>query len=669
MSEMVQIQLPDGSSKEVPRGTSIAEFVRTQIGPGLAKAALFGKLDDEALDLARPLERSGKLTLFTSKSPEGLELLRHDAAHVTASVVQRLFPGTQVTIGPAIEDGFYYDFYRETAFTPEDLEKIEAAANEEIKRDLPFVREEVSKEEALALFERLGETFKLEIVNDIFARGAKTLTLYRHGDWVDFCLGPHAPSTGRIGVIKLLNVSGAYWRGDASKAQLQRIYGTAFPDKKQLEQYLYRLEEAKKRDHRKLGRELGLFTFLPVSPGAPFWLPKGATLYRTLSDAMRRLLDESGYVEIKTPLLYSKQLWLQSGHWGKYRENMFLILDKEQIEAFDKLSDEELEKKLVEVGALDSSLKPMNCPSHHLVYALERRSYRELPLRFSTQDVLHRNEESGALSGLTRVRQFTQDDGHTYLTEDQITDEVAALFKLIDRVYSGLGLSYEAKFSTRPDNRLEDPDDPAMWDKAETMLEAALKQVGVPYALKPKDGAFYGPKIDFDVTDALGRKWQCATIQLDYAAPKRFNLRYIGSDNRDDHRPVVIHRAIYGSIERFIAILIEHFAGAFPTWLSPVQARVLPLSDKQMEYAETVARTLRKRGLRVEIDTDTGDTMGARIRQSELAKVPYAIVVGAKEVEAHAVAPRGRGGRDLKQMPLETFVEQLTTEAKVPWLD
>lgn len=646
MGEQITITLPDGSAREVPSGISAAEFVRSQIGPGLARAALFARLDDEPLDLSRRLERSGRLTVYTEKSAEGLELLRHDAAHVVASVVQRLFPGTQVTIGPTIEDGFYYDFHREQPFTPEDLERIEEAANAEVKAAHPFVREEVSFEEAKRLFGELGEKFKLEIVDDIAARGAKTLTLYKHGGWVDFCLGPHGPDTGRIGVIKLLNVSGAYWRGDHTKPQLQRIYGTAFPDRKQLEAYLTRLEEAKKRDHRRLGRELGLFTFLPVSPGAAFWLPKGTTLYNTLAGAMRRLLvEQAGYQEIKTPLIYNKALWEQSGHWGKYRENMFLVLDSE-------------------TGEHDMSVKPMNCPSHHLVYGLERRSYRDLPLRLFTTDVLHRNEASGTLGGLTRVRQFAQDDSHIYLAEEDIGAEVSRIVGLVDRVYSSLGLPVEFKFSTRPDNFLGDP---ASWDRAEEMLRQALDATGRPYTLKPKDGAFYGPKIDFDVTDSLGRKWQCATIQLDYLAPERFDLKYVGADNAE-HRPVVIHRAIYGSFERFIAILVEHFAGAFPTWLAPVQARIVTVSEKQAAYAREVYETLAARGLRVELEEDTGQKIGARIRLAELAKVPYAVVIGDKEVEARAVAPRAHGGKDLGRMPLEAFVELLEKESRVPWL-
>jgi threonyl-tRNA synthetase len=668
MSNQITLTLPDGNQKQVEKGTTFLDFIKTQIGAGLAKAALFAKLDDQEFDLTRPIEHDGKFQVFTNKSPEGLELIRHDAAHVVASVVQKLFPGTQVTIGPAIENGFYYDFYRETPFTQEDLEKIEIAANEEVKKNLPFTRSEIGMDEAIQFFEKLGEKFKVEIVKDIAARGAKTLTMYEHGGWSDFCLGPHAPSTGSVGVIKIMSVAGAYWRGDPKNPQLQRVYGTAFPDKKQLDAYLHTLEEAKKRDHRKLGRELELFTFLPVSPGSAFWLPKGTTLFRTLSDAMRKLLlDEAGYQEIKTPLLYNKMLWEKSGHWGKYRENLFLILNKEALEdthrdaiAADYIAD----AVQVPVNSLDTSLKPMNCPSHHLVFDLERRSYRELPLRFHTQDALHRNEESGALGGLTRVRQFHQDDAHIYLTEEQIFDEVSRLFTLIDKVYTGLGLPYEAKFSTRPDNFLGDI---STWDHAEAMLEKALKNMGRPYTLKPKDGAFYGPKIDFDVTDALGRKWQCATIQLDYLAAQRFDLKYIGADNAE-HKPVVIHRAIYGSFERFIAILTEHFAGAFPTWLAPVQARIITVSEKQTEYGRQVQARLKKEGFRVEFFEDTEERIQARIRLAELAKVPYAIVIGDKEVEANAVAPRGRGGRDLKQMPLDQFVELLREEAKVPWL-
>src|SRR6184192_4131044 len=476
MPDVVQITLPDGSSKQVPAGTTVADFVKTQIGAGLAKAALFAKLDDQELDLSRPLEQGGKLRVITSKQKEGLDLIRHDAAHVVASVVQRLFPGTQVTIGPHTEEGFYYDFFRKEPFTPEDLETIEKAANEELRKDYPFVRKEVSREEALQLFEKLGEKFKVEIIEDIFSKGAKTLTLYSHGDWVDFCLGPHAPSTGKIGVIKLLNVAGAYWRGDHRNPQLQRIYGTAFFDKKDLDAWLKQQEEARKRDHRRLGKELDLFHFHPFAPGAAFWTDKGTKLVNVLSNAMRNLCLGNGYQEVKTPLMYNKGLWEISGHWGKYRENMFLVQDSE-------------------TGEHDFSLKPMNCPSHHLLYLMKKHSYRELPIRFHTQDVLHRNEATGVLSGLTRVRQFQQDDAHIYLMESQIADEVARLTTLIKRVYDAFGLSFTAKFATRPPQRIGADE---LWDRAETGLRSALEKTGLQYELKPGDGAFYGPKIDFD---------------------------------------------------------------------------------------------------------------------------------------------------------------------------
>src|SRR6184192_154098 len=427
----IDIALPDGSHKQVAAGTTVADFIQTHIGKGLARAALYATLDGQDLDLSRPLEQGGKLRVITSKDKEGLDLIRHDAAHVMASVVQRLFPGTQVTIGPHTEEGFYYDFFRKEPFTPEDLETIEKAANEELRKDYPFVRKEVSREEALQLFEKLGEKFKVEIIEDIFSKGAKTLTLYSHGDWVDFCLGPHAPSTGKVGVIKLLNVAGAYWRGDHRNPQLQRIYGTAFFEKKDLDAWLKQQEEARKRDHRKLGRELDLFAFHTAAPGAVFWTHRGTALFQALSNAMRNMCLRNGYQELKTPLLYNKSLWERSGHWGKYRENMFLVLDPESKE-----------EKPEDRAAF--SLKPMNCPSHHLMYEMKKRSYRELPLRYHTQDVLHRNEATGVLSGLTRVRQFQQDDAHIYLMESQIADEVSRLVELIGRVYRAFGLEYRA---------------------------------------------------------------------------------------------------------------------------------------------------------------------------------------------------------------------------------
>ncbi|MBA3459137.1 MAG: threonine--tRNA ligase [Deltaproteobacteria bacterium] len=649
----ITITLPDGSTKDVAAGTTVGDFVKTSIGPGLAKAALFAKYDGAEVDLTHKMDRSGTLAIFTPKQPEGLDLARHDAAHIVASAVQKLFPGTQVTIGPTTEDGFYYDFARDKPFTPDDLEAIEKAANEEIKKDLPFTRKEVSKEEALELFGKLGEKFKLEIIEDIFAKGAKSLSLYTHGEWVDFCLGPHGPSTGRVGVIKLLSVAGAYWRGDHRNAQLQRIYGTAFFTQKDLDAWMNQQEEARKRDHRKLGKELDLFAFHPAAPGAVFWTANGTMLFTTLQYAMRRMCLANGYVEIKTPLLFNKMLWEKSGHWGKYRENMFLILDPE---ADPNLPEEE---------RASFSLKPMNCPSHHLFYEMKRRSYRELPLRLHTQDVLHRNEATGVLSGLTRVRQFQQDDAHIYLMESQIAEEVAKLTKLIAKVYDAFGLAFTAKFATRPEKKIGDD---SLWDRAEAALEAALKSTGLPYELKPGDGAFYGPKIDFDVADSIGRKWQLGTIQLDYVAPERFGLGYIGSDN-SEHRPVVIHRAIYGSFERFIGILIEHFAGAFPVWLAPEQARIVPVAERHTEWAEEVASQLREAGIRVEIDRSQG-MLGAMIRDAQLAKVPYTLVVGDKEVAAKAVSPRTRGtGKesDLGLTPFDQFFARIKNEAEVPY--
>jgi threonyl-tRNA synthetase len=642
MADQITVTLPDGSQKQAARGTSIADFVRESIGAGLAKAALFARVNGQDMDLARPLNEDVKLQIFTSKSPEGLELIRHDAAHVVASVVQRLFPGTQVTIGPATEEGFYYDFFREKPFTPEDLEKIEEEANKEIAKNHPFVRTEVSMEEALKLFEDKGEKFKVEIVKDIAAKGAKTLTLYTHGDWVDFCLGPHAPTTGKIGVIKLLSTSGAYWRGDHRNPMLQRIYGTAFFDKKALQEYLTRMEEARKRDHRKLGKELDLFHFHQYSPGAAFWTPKGTTLYNTLSTFMRKMTAENGYVEIKTPLLYNKGLWETSGHWGKYKENMFLVLDSE-------------------TGEHDFSLKPMNCPSHHLYYGFKKHSYRDLPLRLHTQDVLHRNEAAGSLGGLTRVRQFCQDDAHIYCREDQIPDEVRRFVQLLDRIYKAVGLTYSVKLSTRPEKRLGDD---ALWDRAEAGLKSALESLGLQYELKPGDGAFYGPKIDFDVSDSIGRKWQLGTIQLDYLAPERFDLTYVGDDNAE-HRPVVLHRAIYGSFERFIAILIEHFAGAFPAWLAPTQAVLVTVADRQMDYARKVRDQLKAKGYRVEVD-ERGLTLNAKIRDAQLQKIPFTLVIGDNEVEGGAVSPRRYGGEDLKSMKLEAFEALLDKEAALP---
>ncbi|MDR0965601.1 MAG: threonine--tRNA ligase [Myxococcales bacterium] len=648
--DQVTITLPDGKQKSVPKGMSIGEFISTQIGTGLAKVSLAAKLDGELVDLSCPIEQDASLEVVTNKTQQGLELARHSAAHVMASVVQKLFPGTQVTIGPTVEDGFYYDFFRPEPFTPEDLDRIEKAVNEELAHKIAFERSEIDAEKAIEMFEAKGEKFKVEIVEDIVAKGAKTLTLYRHGDWVDFCRGPHVPSTDKIGVVKLMSVAGAYWRGKPGNPMLQRIYGTAFFSQKELDAYLHRLEEAKKRDHRRLGPQLGLFTFHEYAPGAAFWLPKGSLVVHTLQEAMRSFVLKNGYSEVHTPLLFNKKLWETSGHWGKYKDNMFLVVDAESDPTLP------LEERCTQ------SLKPMNCPSHHLLYRMGKRSYRELPVRYFTTDVLHRNEASGTLSGLTRVRQFQQDDAHIYLSQAQITEEVGAIFQMMQRVYAAVGLPFTAKFSTRPEVRLGEE---ALWDRAEGALKEALTATKLDWELKPGDGAFYGPKIDFDVTDSLGRKWQLCTIQLDYLAPERFDLNYTGSDNAE-HRPVVIHRAIYGSFERFIAILIEHFGGAFPTWLAPVQARLVTVADRHLSYAREVEAKLEAQGFRVELD-DGSEKLGAKIRDAQLMKIPFTCVIGDAEVENGGVSPRRFGGGDLKFMTLDAFVALLTEEAALPF--
>jgi threonyl-tRNA synthetase len=627
----MQVQLPDGSFKEVPEKATVAD-VAASIGKGLAKAAIAGKIDGKIVDRESPVHDGAKIEIITSKTQDGVDIIRHSTAHLMAEAVQELFPGTQVTIGPVIENGFYYDFSAKRPFTEEDLRRIEEKMREISKRNDPIVREVWKRDDALHLFEKIGEKYKVEIIRDI--PSGETLTIYRQGPWFDLCRGPHVPTTGWLGAFKLTHVAGAYWRGDKNNEMLQRIYGTAWPDEKSLNEYLKRTEEAKARDHRKLGKELDLFHFHPFAPGAAFWTPKGTTLYQTLAQWMRELTLANGYVEIKTPLLYNKGLWEISGHWGKYKENMFLVLDTETKEH-------------------DFSLKPMNCPSHFLYYGMKRHSYRDLPLRLHTQDVLHRNEESGTLSGLTRVRQFAQDDAHIICMEEQVTDEVARFVGLLDQVYSAVGLEYIAKFSTRPAVRVGDD---ALWDRAEAMLKKALDSLGRPYEVKEGEGAFYGPKIDFDVSDSIGRKWQLGTIQLDYNNPERFNLTYIGEDNAE-HRPAVLHRAIYGSFERFIAILIEHFAGAFPFWLAPVQATVLPLSEKFVEYADSVAAQLREAGLRTEVDR-SDEKLGAKIRIAQLEKIPWMLVVGEKEAAASTVSLRKRSGGEQTVMPIDELLNQ-----------
>ncbi|MGK7310923.1 MAG: threonine--tRNA ligase [Candidatus Longimicrobiales bacterium M2_2A_002] len=632
--ETIEVTLPDGSVKEMPRGATPLE-VAESIGPGLAKAALAGKIDGEIVDLRMPLEEDVSLEIVTPRSDDALDVLRHSAAHMLATAVRKVRPGAGIGFGPAIEHGFYYDFEVDEPFTPEELETIEEEMRKVSSEDQTFERRVVSKQEARELFS--DDPLKLERLEEF--DDDEIITVYRNGPFLDLCRGPHMKRTGEVEHFKLLNTAGAYWRGDENRQMLQRIYGTAWKSRQELDEHLERLEQARARDHRKLGRELDLFRFHPWSPGAPYWTDRGTTIYHELVSWMRDVLRENGYQLVKTPLLYNKGLWELSGHWGKYRENMFLVLDDES-------------------GEHEFGIKPMNCPSHHLMFDMQHHSYRDLPLRYATQDVLHRNEVSGALGGLTRVRQFQQDDAHVYLAESQVPAEVQRMVDLVDYFYGTLGLEYTAKFATRPEERIGSDE---MWDKAEASLREALEATGMEYDLKEGDGAFYGPKIDFDVVDALGREWQLGTIQLDYAAPERFDLVYTGEDNTE-HRPVVIHRAIFGSFERFIAILIEHFAGAFPTWLAPEQVRVLPITDDQEEDAEGLVRMLIDRGIRAALD-DRSETLGYRIRDGETMKVPYMAVVGEREVEAGTVAVRKQGaGKKQDVMGRPAFADALVEE-------
>jgi threonyl-tRNA synthetase len=632
----VTLTLPDGKVIELPHGSSVFDAAR-RIGPRLAQAAVAARLDGQIVDLARPVYEDAQLQILTERDADALGVMRHSAAHVLATAVRRLYPDAGIGFGPAIEDGFYYDFAVDSPFTPDDLERIEAEIARVIEADQPFERRVVDRDEARALF--ADDPLKLERLEEL--GDDEVITVYRNGPFLDLCRGPHVPSTGGVKHVKLMSAAGAYWRGDVKRQMLQRIYGTAWFSDKELAEYLHRLAEAKRRDHRKIGRELDLFMLHPYAPGAAFWTDRGSTIFRELGNWMHDVLSANGYQHVKTPLLFNKALWEISGHWGKYRENMFLVLDSES-------------------GQHDFSLKPMNCPSHHLMYAAKKHSYRELPIRYATQDVLHRNEVSGALSGLTRVRQFQQDDAHLYLREDQIEDEVRRLVRLLDYFYDTLGLTYSAKFATRPEERIGED---ALWDRAESALQAALEAIGLDYELKPGDGAFYGPKIDFDVADAIGRTWQLGTIQLDYAAAERFDLMYSGEDNRE-HRPVVIHRAIFGSFERFIAILIEHFAGDFPLWLTPEQVRVLPITDDVADSARAFVDQLREAGLRATID-DRAETLNYKIRDAELHKVPYMAVIGGREAEAGTVAVRSRAaGRKQQVMDRTAFIELLTAQVR-----
>ena len=631
----IRVTLPDGSQKTLPAGASGADVAKA-IGPGLAKAALAIRVDGKVQDLSRPVPDGATVSILTDKDPQALEVLRHSSAHVLATAVRQLFPSAQIGFGPPIEDGFYYDFDIGRPFGPEDLEEIEKKIAEVVKADYPFTREEVSREEAKRRFK--DDPLKLERIDDLGPN--EVISVYTDGPFVDLCRGPHVPSTGKIKFFKLLSAAGAYWRGDERRQMLQRIYGTAWFKKEDLDGYLHRLEEARKRDHRRVGRELDLFMFHHWAPGAVFWTARGTAMINELNAYLREL-QRDGYHEVKTPLMYNKGLWELSGHWGKYQENMFLVLNKES-------------------GEPDFSLKPMNCPSHYLLYLAGKHSYRELPLRLVTFDVLHRNEVSGALAGLTRVRQFQQDDCHIFLTDKQIPQEVKRLADFILGFYKTFDLTAQIKFCTRPAVRLGDD---AMWDRAEAGLKAALEATGLPYQTFPGDGAFYGPKIDFHVADSIGRTWQLGTIQLDYAAPERFKLIYVGEDNTE-HRPVVIHRAVCGSFERFMGILIEHFAGAFPLWLSPEQVRILPIADGQNEAARGVANALKSAGLRVHLD-ERSETLNYKIRDAETHKVPYMAVVGQREADAGTVAVRGRhAGNKQVVLPVAEFVEKLKEEAR-----
>jgi threonyl-tRNA synthetase len=627
------LTLPDGSTREIAPGTLPREVVAS-IGPRLLRDAIAVSIDGEVQDLMTPLRKGGAFRVLTQKDSASLAVLRHSGAHILATAVRRLRPEAKIGFGPAIEDGFYYDFEVAQPFTPDDLAAFEGEMQKVVAESFPFVREEVNREEAQRRF--ADDPLKLERIADLGAD--EVISTYTDGPFIDLCRGPHVPDTSYLKHFKLLHTAGAYWRGDEKRQMLQRIYATAFWSKEDLDAYLHRIEEAKRRDHRVLGKQLDLFMMHPSAPGATFWTERGTTLYNTLIDFIRERQTEH-FKEIKTPLLYNKTLWERSGHWGKYRENMFLVLNNETEEH-------------------DFSLKPMNCPSHYLYYLSKKHSYRELPLRYVTFDVLHRNEVTGALSGLTRVRQFQQDDCHVFLTPDQIVDEVKFLMHFILGYYDAFGLQARLKFGTRPEVRIGSDE---QWTRAEDTLRQALESTGRSYELNPGDGAFYGPKIDFHVTDSIGRSWQLGTIQLDYENPERFDLTYVGEDN-SVHRPVVIHRAVSGSLERFIAILIEHFAGAFPVWLAPEQVRVLPISDELAPAAREVADRMKSAGMRVTVD-DRNDTLNYKIREGELQKIPYMAVLGKREAEAGTLAIRVRGaGKKQEIVSTDSFINRVLGE-------
>ena len=651
----MQVTLPDGSARELPDGATGADLAAS-IGPGLARAALAirvldgdggGRRDGSAYDAGRVQDLAGELRdgqrveIVTGSEDDGdaLKVLRHDTAHVLAAAVLDLYPGTKVSIGPAIEDGFYYDFEFPEGVTvsDHDFEAIEAAMRAHVKADEPFVREDVSVGDALERFVRESQDYKVELIEDLVRdQRVDSVSLYTNGPFTDLCRGPHGPSTKRIRAFKLLSVAGAYWRGDASRTMLTRIYGTAFGSKEALAAHLERLEQARARDHRKLGRELDLFLFSELSPGSPFWQPNGMAVWNELTRLWRDQNAARGYDEVRTPILYDVELWKRSGHWDKYRDHMY----------FTDVEDRPM------------GLKPMNCPAHIQLFGSERRSYRDLPIRYSEAGLVHRHEPSGTLHGLMRVRHITQDDAHIFCTEDQVQDEVIACLDFGFYLYDVFGFTPKLELSTRPDERIGTDE---MWDRAEGALEAALRARGLAYEVNAGDGAFYGPKIDLHMTDSIGRSWQLGTVQLDYSMPERFEITYTGADDAE-HRPVMIHRALLGSFERFIGILIEHYAGEFPLWLAPVQAVVLPVSDRHNDYAAEVAGRLREAGLRARLD-DRSESVGRKIRDAEVRKVPYMLVVGDREAEAGGAALRRHREGDLGTEPVDAVVERLVAEA------
>jgi threonyl-tRNA synthetase len=628
----IRITLPDGTVKTVPAGTRPADIARS-IGEGLSRAALAAKVDGRLVDLSRPLSADVRLEIVTPKSPDALEVYRHSTAHLTANAVKRLFPDVKIGIGPAIENGYYYDFDPPRPFTPEDLEAIEAEMRRIVAEDNPIERMEMSKEQAIRIFQEQGDALKVEIVRGI---PDDTVSCYRQKDFIDLCRGPHVPSTGRLGVFKLTHTAGAYWKGDERNPMLQRIYGAAFLKKEELDAYLRQLEEARARDHRRLGRELDLFSFHPWAPASPFFHPKGAVIYNGLIAYMRDLYGRHGYQEILTPQIFDVELFRTSGHYENYRENMFFA----------------------EIDEREFGVKPMNCPGHCLLYKAGQYSYRDLPVRYADFGRLNRYERSGVTQGLTRVRSFAQDDAHIFVPFERVEPEILRFLDMVDEVYRTFGFTeVQVSLGLRPTPRVGADE---VWDRAEETLSRALKASGRAFEVSPGDGAFYGPKIDFRVRDAIGRFWQLATIQCDFNNPERFDLTYIAEDGAR-HRPVILHRAILGSVERFLGILIEHTAGEFPAWLAPVQATVLPVSDKFAEYARTVAARLAGEGFRAEVD-DRNEKLGARIRRAELGKVPYMLIVGEREAASGSVAPRRHKRGDLGSQPLEQFVAALRQE-------